>query len=74
MNPLECVLLFYQNLHCNSSIKNEPFYEHVRAVYVRIQLLNTFFCTHPSRYFYRHVRDARAYLLVTNKKLKTTTS
>jgi len=68
-----CIIIS-RNFHWNSSIKNEPFYEHVRAVYVGIQLLNTFFCTHPSRYFYRSVRVASAYLLVTNKKLKTTTS
>ena len=37
-----CIIIS-QKFHCSSSIKNEPFYEHVRAIYVRIQLLNTFF-------------------------------
>jgi len=37
-----CIIIS-RNFHCNSSIKNEPFYKHVHAVYVGIQLLNTFF-------------------------------
>jgi len=37
-----CIIIS-QKFNCSSSIKNEPFYEHVHDVYVGIQLLNTFF-------------------------------
>ena len=62
-----CIIIS-RNFHCNSSIKNEPFYKHVHAVYVGIQLLNTFFVLIHLDIFIDmcvwHVHMYCAYLLV----------